>query len=152
MPGIHLKQLGFTYSVFRSFTKNKERIQKFKVTRNKKYIYRNELDEACYQHDMAYRDFKDLAKKDLAKRTFSDKFLRDKAFNFTNNLKYNAHQKGFASIVYYWFEKKYKGGAVSNEIKQNEQLAEELQKKIIKKFQKEKTNSLNLRAAITRVC
>ena len=55
---------------------------------------------------MAYRDFKDLAKKDLAKRTFSDKFLRDNAFNFTNNLKYNAHQKDFASFVYNWFEKK----------------------------------------------
>ena len=106
MPRIHLKQPGFTYSVFRSITKNKERIQKFKGTRNKKYIYRNELDEACYQHDMTYRDFKDLSKKDLAKRTLPDKFLRDKTFNFTNNLKYDAHQKGFASIVYNWFEKK----------------------------------------------
>ena len=56
--------------------KNKERIQKFKETGDSRYIYQNELDKACFQHDMAYGDF-----KDLTKRTASDKILRDKAFN-----------------------------------------------------------------------
>ena len=67
-----------------TFTKNKERIQKFKETGDTKYIYRNELDKACFQHDMAYGDF-----QDLARRTTSDKVLRDKTFNTAKNLKYN---------------------------------------------------------------
>ena len=60
MPGIHLRQTGFTYSACRPFTKNKERIQKFKQTGDSRYIYRNELDKACFQYDMAYGDFKDF--------------------------------------------------------------------------------------------
>ena len=61
-----------------SFTKNNERIQKFEETGDTDYIYKNELDKACFQHDMAYGDF-----KDLARRTASNKGLRDKAFNIT---------------------------------------------------------------------
>ena len=76
MPEIHLKQPGFIYSACGPFTKNKERIQKFKETGDSRYIYRNELDKACFQHDMANRDF-----KDLTKRAVADKVLRDKAFN-----------------------------------------------------------------------
>ena len=76
MPEMHLKQPGFTYSACGPFTKNKEQIQKFKETGDTSYIYKNELDKACFQHDMAYGDF-----KDLKRRTFSDKVLRDKAFN-----------------------------------------------------------------------
>ena len=59
IPEINLKQPGFTYSACGSFTKNKERIQKFKESRDTKYIYKNELNKACFQHDMAYGDFKD---------------------------------------------------------------------------------------------
>ena len=73
---MHLKQPGFTYSACGPFTKNKKRIQTFKETGDWRYIYRNELDKACFQHDMAYGDF-----KGLARRTASDKVLRDKAFN-----------------------------------------------------------------------
>ena len=73
MPEMHLKQPGFTYSACGPFTKNKERTQKFKETGDTKYIYRNELNEACFQHDMAYGGF-----KDLTIRTTSDKVLRDK--------------------------------------------------------------------------
>ena len=76
MPGIHLKQPGFTYSDCGPFTKNKERIQKSKETGNKSYIYKNGLDKACFQHDMAYGDF-----MDIARNTASDKVSRDKAFN-----------------------------------------------------------------------
>ena len=57
---IHLKQLGFTYSACWSFTKNKERIQKFKERGDSSYIYKNEFDKACFQHDMAYGNFEDL--------------------------------------------------------------------------------------------
>ena len=62
MPEMHLKQLGFTYSACGSLTKNKERIQKFKETGDTSYIYKNELDKACFQHDMAYGDCKDSKK------------------------------------------------------------------------------------------
>ena len=80
MPEMHLKQLGFTYSACGSFTKNKERIQKFKETGDTRYIYKNELDKTCFQHDMAYGEF-----KDLARRTASGKGLRDKAFTIAKN-------------------------------------------------------------------
>ena len=66
IPEMHLKQPGFTYSACGSFTKNEERIQKFKETGDTKCIYRNELDKACFQQDMAYGDFKDLAKRTAA--------------------------------------------------------------------------------------
>ena len=62
MPEMHLKQPGFTYSACVPFTKNKERIQKFKETRGSRYIYRNELNKACFQHDVTDGDFKNLAK------------------------------------------------------------------------------------------
>ena len=75
MPEMHLKEPGFTYSAWEPFTKNKERIQKSKETGDTSYIYKNELDKACFQHDVAYGDF-----KDIARRTASDKVLRDKAF------------------------------------------------------------------------
>ena len=75
MPEMHLKQPGFTYSACSPFTKNKERIEKFMQTGNTDFIYKNELDKACFQHDMAYRKSKYLIKK-----TQSDKFLKDKAF------------------------------------------------------------------------
>ena len=80
MPEMHLKQPGFTYSACGPFTKNKERIEKFMQTGNTDFIYKNELDKACFQHDMAYGKV-----KDLAKRTESDKVLRDKAFKLQVN-------------------------------------------------------------------
>ena len=63
MPETDLKQPKFTYSVCRTFTKSKETVKKFKETGDKKFIYKNELDKVCFQHDMAYWDFKDLAKR-----------------------------------------------------------------------------------------
>ena len=79
MPETHLKQLGFTYSACGPFTQNKERIV---------------LDKACFQHDMAYGNF-----KDLARRTASDKVLRNKAFNIAKNPKYDRYQRELASMV-----------------------------------------------------
>ena len=76
---------------------------------------------------MAYGDF-----KDLARRAASDKFLRDKAFNIAKNPKYDGYQRGLASMVYKYFDKKSKGSGVSNnEVKQNLQLAKELHKLFI---------------------
>ena len=65
MSEMHLRQPRFTYSACGPFTKSKERIQKFKQTGDSRYIYRNELDKACFQQDMAYGDFKDLKKEQL---------------------------------------------------------------------------------------
>ena len=63
MPEMHLKQPGFTYSACGPFTKNKERIEKFMQSGNTNFIYKNELDKACFQHDMDYGKTKDLAKR-----------------------------------------------------------------------------------------
>ena len=136
MLEMHLKQPGFTYSACGLFTKNKERIQKFKETGNTSYIYKNELDKACFQHDMAYGDF-----KDLKRRTASDKILRNKAFNIAKNPKYDGYQRELASMVYKFFDKKSKGSGVNISLEFNGQLAKELQKPIIRKIKKRKVYS-----------
>ena len=125
-PEMHLKQPGFTYIACAPFTKNKGRIRKFKETGDTQYIYKNEIDKACFQHDMTYGDF-----KDLVRRTASDKVFRDKAFNIAKNPKYDGYQRGLASMLYKFFDKMTFGGAIA--MLQNEQLAEELHKAIIKK-------------------
>ena len=126
---MHLKQHRFTYSACGPFTKNKERIQKFRKTGDTKYIYRNELDKACFQHDIAYGVF-----KDLTTRTALDKVLRNKAFSFAKNPKYDVYRRRLSSMVYKSFDRKPKGSGINNEINQNEQLPEELHKPIIKTF------------------
>ena len=98
MPEMRLKQPGFTYSACGSFTKYKERIQKFKETGDVRYIYRNELDKACFQHDAAYTD-----NKDLLNRTKADKILGDKAYAIASNPQYDGYQRGLASMVYKFF-------------------------------------------------
>ena len=154
MPEIYawnLKQPGFSNSACGPFTKNKERIQKFTETGDTNYTYKNELDKACFQHDMVYGDF-----KDLARRTASDKVLRDKAFNIAKNSKYDGYQRGLASMVYKCFnkqsaslpDKSVSGSDVNthenDKIKQNQrpldlathQLAEKLHKPIIRELKK----------------
>ena len=84
MLEMHFKQPGFTYSACGPFTKNKERIEKFMQTGNTDFIYKNELDKACFQHDMAYGK-----SKHLIEITQSDKVLKDKAFKFASNPKYD---------------------------------------------------------------
>ena len=76
MPEMHLRQPQFTYSTCGPFIKHKQIIQKFKETGDTNYIYKNELDKACFAHDAAYSD-----SKDLSKRTITDKNLKNKAFN-----------------------------------------------------------------------
>ena len=101
-------------------------------TGDTKYIYRNELDKACFQHDMAYGDF-----KDLKKRTAADKVLRDKAFNIAKDPIYDGYQRGLGSMAYRFFDKKTAGSGTKS-MPQNEQLAEDLHKPIVRKFKKEK--------------
>ena len=117
------------------FLKIKKGIQKFKETGDTKYIYKNELDKACFQHDTAYDSFKDLARKAV-----SEKFLKDKAFNIAKNPKYDGYQRSFASMVYKLFDKTSSSSGITtlkNEVKQNQQLANELHKPIVIKFKKE---------------
>ena len=144
MPEMHLKQLSFTYSTCGPFTKIKERIEKFMQTGNTNFIYRNELDKACFQHDMAYGLI-----KNLVKRTQSDNILKDKAFKIAIDPNYDGYQRGLASMVYKFFDKKStslnksaslnkfsKGSGIANKFanEQNYQLANQLHKSIIKKF------------------
>ena len=70
-------------------------------TENTDLIYKNDLDKACFQHDMAYGK-----SKELARRTESDKVLNDKAFKVASNPKYDGYQTGLASMVYKFFDKK----------------------------------------------
>ena len=102
---MHLRQPGFTYGTCAPFTKHHERIQNFKVTDDLKHIYKNKLDKACFAHDRAYSD-----SKDLAKRTVSDNLLKDSAYEIAINLKYDGYQRRLASIVYKFFDKKTGSG------------------------------------------
>ena len=133
MPETHLKQPGFTFSACVPFTKKKERIEKFMQPGNTDFIYRNELDKACFQHDMAYGK-----SKDLARRTQSDKALRDKAFKIATDPKHDGYIRGLASVIYKFFDKKASGSGVNEP---NYQLPDELHKTIIKKFKKRKVYS-----------
>ena len=76
---------------------------------------------------MAYGDF-----KDLNRRTFSDKVLRDKGFNIAKNPKYDWYERGIASVVYKLFDKKSKGSGVNVSSEFNEESAKELHKHIIR--------------------
>ena len=91
------------------------------------FIYKNKLDKACFQLDMAYGKT-----KYLVKRTQSDKVLKDKAFQIASDPKYNGYQRGLVAMVYKIFDKKSKGSGIANE--PNYQLANELRKPIIRKF------------------
>ena len=140
MPEMHLRQPQFVYSACGPFTRHKERIKKFKQTGDTGYIYRNELDKACFQHDSAYADH-----KDLINRTKSDKVLRDKAYDIASNSEYDGYQKGLASMVYKFFDKKSLGSGVKK-LKDTAKpssstLADELHKPAIKKFNKRKVYS-----------
>ena len=98
-------------------------------------MYKNELDKACFVHDAAFSD-----SKDLAKRIFADKILKNKAFDIANDPKYDGYQKWLASMVYKFFDSKVSESGAKLTL-QNEQLAEELHKPIIIKFEKRRVYS-----------
>ena len=152
MSEMYLRQPQFIYSACGPFTRHKERIKKFKQTSDTRYIYRSELDKACFQHDSAFAD-----NEDLINRTKADKFLRDKAYNIASNPKYDGYQRGLASMVYKFFDKKSMGSGTAepsslermtepsslgrmvepNSLKS----ADELHKTVIRKFNKGKVYS-----------
>ena len=126
MPEMHLRDpIVKKYSACGPFTKHKQRIQKFMETGVTNYIYKNELHKACFQHDMGYNNF-----KDLKRRKQSDKVLKDKAYKVAVNPRYDGYERGLASMAYKFFDKKSKGRG----IKENQKLAYELHKPIIRKF------------------
>ena len=137
---MHLRQPRFVYSACGPLTRHKEIIKKFKQTGDTRYIYRNELHKACFQHDSAYADH-----KDLINRTKSDKVLRDKAYNIASNPEHDGYQRGLASMVYKFFDKKSTRSGfkkLKNTTKPRSSiLGDELHKPIIKKFNKRKVYS-----------
>ena len=97
MPGMHLKQRGFTYSACGPFTKNKKWIEKFMQTENTNFISKNDFDKACFQHDMAYGKSEDLVKKNQ-----SDNVLKDKAFKIVSDPKYDPKRVTFNGFQVFW--------------------------------------------------
>ena len=157
MPEMHLRQPRFVYSACGPFTRHKERIKEFKRTGDTRYIHRNELDKACFQHDSAYADH-----KDLINRTEADKVLRDKAYDIASNPEYDGYQRGLASMVYKFFDKKSMAEPTArpsalarsslertgsgfkklkNTARSSSILADEPRKPIIRKFNKRKVYS-----------
>ena len=106
MPELHLKQPRFTYSARGTFTKHRKRIQNVRDTSILKHLYRNELDKACFAQDAVYSDI-----KDLAKRTISDKILKERV----RNCKYDGYQRASASMFYKFVDKKTGLGVSVNE-------------------------------------
>ena len=88
------KQPRFTYSACEPFTNHHERIQKFRKTGKLKQLYRNELDKSGFGHDTAYSD-----SKDLAKRTISDKILKDRAYEIARNRNYDGYQRALSNMI-----------------------------------------------------
>ena len=96
IPKLHLRQPRFTYSAYGPFPKALKRIQKFRRTGNLKDIYKNKLDKACFAHDAAYSD-----SKDLTKITASDKILKGKAYEVARNSKHDGYQKSISIYSLY---------------------------------------------------
>ena len=131
LPELYLKQPGFIYSASRPFTKHRERISKFRIIVNLKHSYRTELPKACFSHDTAYSD-----RKDLANRTISDQIFKASAYEIARNRGYDGYQRALASMVYKIFDKK-----TGSRASVNAQLAEELHRPVIKKFKRRKIDS-----------
>ena len=84
--------------------KTKKRLRssgKLETRLNWKFIYKNDLDKACFQHDMFYGKYKDLTKK-----TQSGNVLREKLFEIASNPRFDGYQRGLTSMVYRSFDKK----------------------------------------------
>ena len=125
---LHLRQPGFTYSACGPFTEHRQRIKKIRETGNLKRLCRSESHKACYLHNAAYSD-----SKDMAKGTISDKIRKDRHFQIDINRNYDGYQRALASMVYKFFDKK-----TGLRVSVNEHLAEELHKPVIKKFKRRK--------------
>ena len=132
MPEMNLKQPRFTYSSSGPFIKYCERIQKSRETGNWKHLRRSELNKASFANHAAYSD-----SKDLAKRTISDKILKDRPFEIAGNCNYDGYYRALASMVYNFFDKKTRSGAIATSkagLSVNEKVPEELHEPVTKKF------------------
>ena len=129
------------------FLKINKQFKNFKEQGIQTIFTKMNFDKDCFQHDIAYGNF-----KDLLKRTASDKILKDKAFKVVKNPKYDGYQRGLASMVYKFFDKKSAGSGVNTHANKSsfndcpldltmQKLAEEIQKPIIRKFNKRIVNS-----------
>ena len=139
MPEMHLRQPQFIYSSCGPFTRHKERIKEFKRTSDTCYIYRNELDKACFQQSSVYPDHQDLINRTEAI-----------ACDIASNPEYDGYQRGLASMVYKFFSKKSMakpsslermGSGINTAKPSSSILADELHKPVIKKFGKRKVYS-----------
>ena len=121
------------YSDCGPFTKHTERISQFMKDGRLSHIYKNELDKACFQHDMTYNKY-----KDLKGRTQSDIVFKNKGYKIAVNPRYDGFRRALASMVWKFFKRKkvLKGSSLNNE-----KLADELHKPIIKNFKRRKVYS-----------
>ena len=140
MPELHLVDpIAKKYSACGPFTNHAQKIQDFLNTGKLSYIYKNNLDKACFQHHMVYNEF-----KDLEKRTQSDIVFKNKELKIASNPKCNGYERGLASMVYKFFDTISKRSDLKESegnFLQNAQLANELHKPIIRKFKKRKVYS-----------
>ena len=140
MSELHLRDpIVKEYIACGPFTKHTQRIQDFLNRGKLSYIYKNDLDKACFQHDMAYNKF-----KDLGKRRQSDILLKNKVLKIAINPIFTGYERGLASMAYKSFDKKSKGSGLKENqgnFLQSLQLADELHKPIIRKFKKRKVYS-----------
>ena len=132
MPEMQLKQPGFTYSACGHLPETKKEL---------KNLCRQEIEILFTEMSMFWTWFClwQIKSKDLAKKTQSDKVLRDKAFKIASDPKYDGYQRGLASMVYKFFDKKSSGSGVDAE--PHYQLENELHREIIRKFKRRKVYS-----------
>ena len=151
MPEMHLRQPQFVYSTCGPFTRHKERIKEFKCTGDIRVIF---IEMNSIKLVSAYADH-----KDLINRTEADKVLKDKAYDIASNPEYDGYQRGLASMVYKFFDKKSTAGPKAKPsslertgsgiatagpsalARSSSILADELHKPVIKKFNKRKVYS-----------
>ena len=126
MTELHLRQPGFTYCACGPCTMHRERINKFRETGTLDHIYQKKLSKTCFANDAAYSD-----SKDLAKRTISDKILKDRTNQISVNPKHHEYQKELANMVCKFFDKEIRSGTSVNE-----ELAQELHRLVIKKIKR----------------
>ena len=134
MSEMHLRRPGFTYSACGPFTKKQWKNPKIKKNRRFMIHLSNKLDNSCFQHDLTYGDFKNLTR-------WTDAISCDKVFNIAEKPKYDGYQRRLASLVYNFFDKKFSGSGIKNEMISHKNSVGELHKPSIRKFNKRKVQS-----------
>ena len=135
MPEMHLRQPGPTYSACGTLQKTRKKNKNLK--KQEIHVIFIKMNQIKLVFNMTWL----MEILDLTRRTVSDKILRDKAFNIAKNPKYDRYQRGLASMVYKFFDKKASGSGIKNESISDKELAEELYKPIIRKITQRKVYS-----------